>query len=87
VSGTQRLPTSTSVLIFLGDGAGHFVQGQSATVGQEPGSLWAADFNKDGHVDLACSNRTDGTLSILLGNGDGTFATYQTIQLNNVASP
>ena len=81
------LPPSTSVLIFLGDGTGNFVQGQSATVGQEPGSTWAADFNKDGHVDLACSNRTDGTLSILLGNGDGTFTTSQTIQLNSLATP
>jgi hypothetical protein len=56
------------------------------TTEQKPGSTWAADFNKDGHVDLACSNRTDGTLSILLGNGDGTFATYETIQLN-LSSP
>ena len=33
-----------------------------------------ADFNKDGHPDLAVANQTDGTISILLGNGDGTFA-------------
>ena len=33
----------------------------------------AADFNGDGKLDLAMANQNDGTVSILLGNGDGTF--------------
>jgi hypothetical protein len=78
---------STDLLIYLGDGTGKFTQGQTVTVGQEPGSTWTADFNKDGHTDIACSNRTDGTLSILLGNGDGTFVTHATIQLNALSTP
>ena len=39
------------------------------------------DFNGDGFLDLAVANRTDNTVSILIGNGDGTFqaqVTYPT---------
>jgi len=77
---------STDLLIYLGDGAGNFTKGQTVTVGKEPASTWTADFNKDGHTDIACSNRTDGTLSILLGNGNGTFVTHATIQLNALST-
>ena len=77
----------TDLLIYLGDGAGNFTQGQTVTVGLEPGSTWTADFNKDRHTDIACSNRTDGTLSILLGNGNGIFVTHATIQLNALSTP
>jgi len=31
------------------------------------------DFNDDGKADLAVANRSSGDISILLGNGDGTF--------------
>ena len=85
--GTTKQQKSTDLFIYLGDGTGNFTKGQTVTVGQEPGSTWAADFNKDGHTDIACSNRTDGTLSILLGNGNGTFATHATIQLNDLSTP
>jgi hypothetical protein len=85
--GIMRGDFSTDLLIYLGDSAGNFTQGQTVTVGKEPGSTWTADFNKDGHTDIACSNRTDGTLSILLGNGNGTFVTHATIQLNALSTP
>ena len=32
-----------------------------------------ADFNGDSRLDLAVTNVSDGTVSILLGNGNGTF--------------
>src|SRR5271156_6774862 len=33
------------------------------------------DFNGDGKLDLAVANNDGGNVSILLGNGDGTFQT------------
>ena len=38
-----------------------------------PRSIAAGDFTGDGELDLAVANRADGTVSVLLGNGDGTF--------------
>jgi hypothetical protein len=32
-----------------------------------------ADFNADGRLDLATANRQADDVSILLGNGDGSF--------------
>ena len=49
--------------------------------GHGPVSVAIADFNKDSHPDLVVANQTDGTISILLGNGDGTFATQTTIAI------
>src|SRR5262249_20619865 len=31
------------------------------------------DFDGDGNLDLAVANRDSGSVSVLLGNGDGTF--------------
>ena len=42
------------------------------TSGFQPYALVAADFNGDGHLDLALSNG-GGLVYIFLGNGDGTF--------------
>ncbi len=39
-----------------------------------PSSVVVADFNEDGHLDLAITNDWSRSVSILLGRGDGTFA-------------
>ena len=45
--------------------------------GRSPWAIAAADLNKDGKLDLVVTNDTSGnfrsTVSVLLGNGDGTF--------------
>jgi hypothetical protein len=62
---------SSGVSIFLSDGSGNLRAGPTYLVSR-PVSIAAADFNRDGHIDLALT-QADGTVSILLGNGDGTF--------------
>ncbi|PYV23067.1 MAG: hypothetical protein DMG24_14955 [Acidobacteria bacterium] len=41
--------------------------------GTQPSSVVVADLNGDGKLDLAVANFGDSTVSIFLGNGDGTF--------------
>jgi uncharacterized repeat protein (TIGR01451 family) len=42
------------------------------------------DFNGDGRVDIAVANATDKTVSVFLGNGDGTFQAAKTTALDGV---
>ena len=69
-----------AVSIVLGDGAGGF--GSPTIIASEPASgefevfwteLEAADFNGDGHLDLALSLDSTKSTVVMLGNGDGTF--------------
>ena len=55
-----------------------FAAGSSAATGNLPFSTASADFNHDGFPDLAVTNSGDNTVSVLLGNGDGTFQTQAT---------
>src|SRR5207244_11745588 len=43
-------------------------------VGKSPGSIAITDFNGDGKADLAVGNSGSSNVSVLLGNGIGTFA-------------
>jgi len=51
----------------------------TAPVGSGPISLSEGDFNGDGKLDLAVSNYEGSSVSILLGNGDGTFQPQATL--------
>src|ERR1700733_6082507 len=64
-----------TLIILLGDGKGGFApaSGSPITVGAFPETVRSGDFNNDGLQDLVVANGKDNTLSILLGNGDGTF--------------
>src|SRR5690348_9240552 len=41
--------------------------------GEVPSAVAVGDFNGDGNLDLAVANLVSNDVSILLGNGDGTF--------------
>jgi VCBS repeat protein len=64
---------------LLGNGDGTFRVGASFVTGLGPWSMAVADFNGDGRSDLVVANYGHtpdyfGTISVLLGNGDGTFS-------------
>jgi hypothetical protein len=60
--------------VLLGKGNGTFISGVGSAV-QSSGPPVIADFNGDGKMDVLFVDPTSGQypLSILLGNGDGTF--------------
>jgi len=64
-----------TVTILLGNGDGTFtpVPPPLPATGDGPFAIVAGDFNNDGILDLATANFHDNTVTILLGNGDGTF--------------
>src|SRR5271170_2112018 len=66
--------TNPNLTILLGDGTGNFkATAASPATGDKPTSIAVADFNGDGRLDLAVTNSGSNSVSILLGNGDGTF--------------
>jgi hypothetical protein len=85
--GTDRSTDQGTVGVLFGNGDGTF---QTAVVyasgGYNPYSVETADVNGDGKPDLvvanACGNdqscNADGTVGVLLGNGDGTFQSVVT---------
>ena len=76
--------TDNTVSVLLGNGDETFQHKMDFPTGANPSSIAVGDFDADGNLDLAV---TDGyfdhqtwvsygyTVSILLGNGDGTFRT------------
>jgi hypothetical protein len=72
---------TNTVNILLGNGDGTFQAPVPFTVGVAPWEVVVGDFNQDGIPDLAVAGEFAGSafnnLSILLGNGDGTFQPAQ----------
>lgn len=67
-----------TVTVLLGDGKGNFAPSRNSplSVGSVPQGIAIVDFYGDGNLDLATANYADGvhgTVSILRGQGDGTF--------------
>ena len=71
---------SGSTFVFLGKGDGKtFTQSANLTFTYHANSIAAGDFNEDGKPDLtvlqspSVTSDTSGVVSVMLGNGDGTF--------------
>lgn len=63
--------------------SGEFLNGHMTTVSANVIAFAEGDFNHDGKPDLALADTADGTITIMLGKGNGQFATGQTIQVLN----
>jgi hypothetical protein len=53
----------------------------TSPVGAQPGVIGVGDFNEDGKLDVAVGNPAASTVTILLGNGDGTMSSPAPITL------
>jgi hypothetical protein len=61
------------VQLLRNDGHGTLTPGSAVMVGPRPVALAAADFDGDGHLDLAIADETEQSLRVLLGDGTGGF--------------
>ena len=90
-------PAGSDLDIFLGNGNGTLTFSNTYNAPNSnsyiPGtnSIYVADFNGDGKLDIAalclwCSSTSSSSVYIYLGNGDGTFQTgvpYSTVDPNH----
>ena len=83
-SGNPGIGDDGNVSILLGNGDGTFQLANNIAAGKNPISIVLGDFNRDGRLDVVVANNgintaggwLAGTVSVLLGNGDGTFQTH-----------
>jgi hypothetical protein len=73
----------STVAVLLGNGDGSFQPPLTFAVGDHPRALAVADVNGDNTFDIITANtgtpqHPGGTVSVLLGNGNGTFGPQRT---------
>ena len=71
----DRGTSGDEVYVFPGNGDGTFQTPAVISLGVSAAAniIVAADFNKDGHLDLAVSFINQAAVYVILGNGNGTF--------------
>ena len=80
-AGSYNNPSNTVIDIFLNDGSGGFTRTE-VTGGLGPAAIELADLDADGDLDVIVPNSGEyddedpwsGSISVLLNNGDATFA-------------
>lgn len=96
ITGGMNANTAESIGVLLGNGSGGFASAVTYAVGTRPQNMAVADFNGDGKLDVVVADKGDkntnanGGVSLLLGNGNGTFqpATFVSgiTQARNIAA-
>ena len=73
------------VFMNLADGSGLFADFIEPTfpVENRASPSEPADFNRDGNADICVANINADSVSILLGNGDGTYGTQQVVSVGS----
>jgi Calx-beta domain/FG-GAP-like repeat/Bacterial Ig-like domain len=79
---------TNSVSIMLGRGDGTFLAGGTFVIGSLPVAIVSGDWDGDGHLDLAVADSAfsgggSPAVSVLLGNGDGTFVAARSYVAGN----
>ncbi|MFI5183412.1 MAG: FG-GAP-like repeat-containing protein [Vicinamibacteria bacterium] len=64
-----------------------FLNISAQAVGQGPLGVAIGDFNGDGVPDLAVANSLDATVSVLLGNGDGSYQPGRVVSVGSWPGP
>ena len=93
--GNNEIQDYGSLSVLLGNGDGTFQPAVKYTVGSGPSSIVVGDFNWDGKADLAVASvglappreLANGSVSVLLGNGNGTFQAAVTYDNGFLAPP
>lgn len=81
--GKQDLITSNeldnTISVLIGNGDGSYLLPKTYPVGQIPWYVASGDLNRDGKPDIIVANRKyiSNNISVLLNNGDGSFAPQQ----------
>ena len=79
--------TTISILLGKGDGTFQATPFPSPIVGNQPFAIAVGDFNHDGKTDLAVVNMSTNNVSVLLGNGDGSFQTAASYSTGGASKP
>ncbi|MFH1891573.1 MAG: FG-GAP-like repeat-containing protein [Candidatus Zixiibacteriota bacterium] len=69
-----RLEENSSLSVLVNNGIGTFVADSVYPIVENPRSVFAADLNGDGNLDLTTANQNTDNISLLLNHGNGTFA-------------
>jgi hypothetical protein len=91
--GSEGCNQRGSVNILLGNGDGSFKSGSSYDVGFSPATVTVGDVDGDGKLDLVVANScgksaacSNGTASVLIGDGKGSFTLKTEIDLGKRVS-